>query len=51
VFNTSAMKLVTQVIFNGQIQATNDWLKKFEGQAVMVFREGSHMCLIEEQYA
>jgi hypothetical protein len=41
VFNTSATKLVNQEISNMPIQATNDWLKKFEGQAVTVFREGS----------
>jgi hypothetical protein len=50
VFNTSATKLVTQAIYNMRIQATNDWLKKFEGQAAMVYREGSDTYLTEEQY-
>jgi hypothetical protein len=49
-FNTSAMELVTQAISNGRIQVTNDWMKKFEGQLVTVFRDGSDMYLSEEQY-
>jgi hypothetical protein len=48
VFNTSAMKLVTQEISNTWIQATYDWLKTFEEQAVTVFREGSDTYLMEE---
>jgi hypothetical protein len=51
VFNNSVMKLVSQAISNARIQAINDWLKKFKGQVVIVFREGSDMYLTEEQYA
>jgi hypothetical protein len=37
VFNTSVTKLVTQAISNAWIQATYDWLKKFEEQAMTMF--------------
>jgi hypothetical protein len=42
------MKLVTQTISNRQIQATNEWLRKFEGQGVTMFREASDTYLTEE---
>jgi hypothetical protein len=45
------MKLVSQAISNICIQATNDWLKKFEGQVVTMFQEGSDTYRMEEQYA
>jgi hypothetical protein len=48
VFNSNAMKLVTQTISNRQIQATNEWLRKFEGQGVTMFREASDTYLTEE---
>jgi hypothetical protein len=32
VFNKNTMKLVTQAISNAQIQATNDYLKKYAEQ-------------------
>ena len=51
VFNTSAQKLVTQAISNARIQATNEWLRKFEGQNLAQFRSGSDTYLTEEQYA
>jgi hypothetical protein len=51
VFEKSAHKLVSQSISNGQIHASNEYLKTVEGQQLGSFHDGSDMYLTEEQYA
>jgi hypothetical protein len=51
VFEKSAHKLVSQSISNGQIHASNEYLKIVEGQQLGSFHDGSDMYLTEEQYA
>jgi hypothetical protein len=51
VFEKSAHKLVSQSISNGQIHASNEYLKIVEGQQLGSFHDGLDMYLTEEQYA
>jgi hypothetical protein len=50
VFYKSVTKLVGQSISNGWIHASNAYLQTFTKQQMNVFRNGSDMYLIEEQY-
>ena len=51
VFHANAMKVVREAFNNGRIQATNEYLKKFEGQQLESFRSASDTYLTEEEYA
>jgi hypothetical protein len=51
VFEKNAHKLVSQSISNGQIHATNEYLRTIEGQQMGSFRDGLDTYLPEEQYA
>jgi hypothetical protein len=50
VFNKNTTKLVTQAISNAQIQAKNEYLKKYVRQEKGSFRDDSNTYLIEDQY-
>jgi 3-methyladenine DNA glycosylase/8-oxoguanine DNA glycosylase len=51
VFHKNARKIVTQAISYARIAASNQYLKKFVGQELRAFRDGSDTYLTEEQYA
>jgi hypothetical protein len=50
-FEKSAHKLVSQVISNGQILTSNEYLETFGRQQLGSFHDGSDTYLAEEQYA
>jgi hypothetical protein len=51
VLHKNARKIITQAISYARIAASNKYLKKFVGQELGVFRDGSDTYLTEEQYA
>jgi hypothetical protein len=50
VFEKSAHKLVSQVISNGQICPSNEYLETFKGQQLGSFRDGLDTYLTKDQY-